>query len=665
MRDVVLDIETNGLLEEATVLHSLVVRCVDTGEVVSCAEQPGYLPFSEGLRVLQRARRVYGHNIIGFDRPALAKLTGYEIPWEKVRDTLVIAGFRWTNLRETDPVLVRKGKLPPKFIGMHSLEAWGYRLGVLKDDFGTSGETDWSTWSPEMQSYCEQDTAVNAALVHHIRRAGAIPNMSIETEQELAEYLRHQEHNGWPVDMEKAIELQARLAHRRQELEEELKRIFGYWFEPETKHGKVVVHTPRVDNRKRGVAKGCPFTKVKLVHFNPASRQHIAKRLQKLYGWKPSTFTPGGQPEVSEETLKSLPQDLPGIPELVEYLLLTKRLGQLAEGKNAWLKLADNKRAGGGVLTGMQHIHGRVLQSGTITHRASHFLPNLAQVPRVGKPFGEECRSLFTVPDGWVQIGADASGLELRMLSHYMAPYDGGAYGTTVVEGRNEDGTDVHSVNRDALGLEGKEGRDDAKTFIYAFLYGSGDLNLGQLIGCSRDEVDSFKTNKKEWARAKKLLRDRDQPTDDYTVACLIKGGTLRGRFLKNIPALSSLIEDVKKAAKDRGWLKLIDGRRVPVRFQHAALNSLLQGSGSIVCKRWIVRFNRRLVSEFGPQGWGGKWAALGWIHDEVQLAVRPEIAPRVAQILIEEIRAVGVEFNLRVPLDGEAKIGRNWAETH
>lgn len=669
MRHVVLDIETNGLIEHVNTLHCLVLQDVETREVISCADQPGYLPFSAGIEILKNAERVYGHNIIKYDRPVLALLTGYLIPWEKILDTLVVAGMRWTNLKEIDPDLVRKGQLPSTSIGKNTLEAWGYRLGNKKIDYGekkaygkqtaeakaahaAAMTAKFAVWTEEMQAYCVQDTSITVDLVHHIRKHGVSP-MAVETEQELCDYLYAQERNGWPFDTDKAITLHSTLAARRQELEDELRKIFGRWYRPVMQRGVVTIFTPKVNNKARGFTKGHPYTKVELLEFNPGSRQHIADRLQKLYGWKPVVFTPSGQPEINEDTLLSLPQDIPGVKALMEYLLVSKRLGQLAEGDNAWLRLSKPN-----VHTGMHHMHGAILQSGTITHRAAHFRPNIAQVPKVGKPYGAECRTLFTVPTGWVQVGADASGLELRELSHYMARFDGGAYGKIVLEG------DIHSVNRDAMGLTGKPGRDQAKTFIYAFLYGAGDLNLGQLLGCTADEVAEYKTQR-GWKPACETLRKREQQTDDYTVACLMKGGVLRARFLKNLPALYSLITEVKAKAKAKGYLTLHDGRRVPVRYQHAALNSLLQGSGSIVCKRWIVRFSRRLTAEFGPQGWSGQWAALGWIHDEVQLAVRPAIAERVKEILIEEIRAVSTEFHLRIALDGEAKTGRNWADCH
>jgi len=654
----VLDIETDDLLEKCTTLHCLVLRDPDTEELIgSYTDQPGYPSIAEGLKELDKYDVVYGHNIIRFDRPALDKLTGHKIPWSKVRDTQIVAFLRWPGqgkmayLNDIDRPLLAKGLLPPHCFGKHSLEAWGYRLGCLKGDYKSTN--DFSKWSPEMQTYCEQDTLVTAKLIKHIRKSGGAPWLAIETELELARYLHRQELNGWPFDEEKATELLAVLSARREDLHSKLVDIFGSWEQVDK------VFTPKRDNKKLGYKAGVEVTKYKTVVFNPGSRQQVAKRLKELYGWEPKEFTDNGQPKVDEATLKSLP-DVPGKMELIEYFTVSKRLGQLAEGKNAWLKLMEPHPD-----TGMKHIHHGCIQAGTVTHRATHIRPNIAQVPAVGKEWGKECRELFCVPEGWVQVGADASGLELRMLAHYMAAWDGGAYSKTVTEGKNEDGTDVHSQNRNALGLEGKEGRDRAKVFIYAFLYGAGDLKLGLGVPPTAADIESYRANKKAWEGSKRWLLKKGEPADDKHIAAMIHGGVLRERFQNNLPALASLIESVKAKAKRQGYLTLIDGRRVPVRYQHAALNCLLQGSGSVVCKRWIVRTSRRLEEEFGPQGWDGKWAALGWIHDELQIAVRPEIADRVCQILVEEIREVGLEFNLRCPLDGEAKVGRNWAETH
>jgi DNA polymerase I-like protein with 3'-5' exonuclease and polymerase domains len=194
------------------------------------------------------------------------------------------------------------------------------------------------------------------------------------------------------------------------------------------------------------------------MEFNPGSRNHIAYWLKRKYNWEPLVYTDSGEPQLDEDVLKSLPY--PEASFLLEYFLVDKRLGQIAEGEQAWLKCVD---ADG-------RIHGYINGNGAVTSRMSHSKPNLAQVPRVGSPYGQECRSLFTAQFGWNLVGIDASGLELRMLAHYLARYDGGEYVKAILEG------DIHSFNMNALGLTD---RNKSKTFIYAWLYGAGDEKLG------------------------------------------------------------------------------------------------------------------------------------------------------------------------------------------
>jgi DNA polymerase-1 len=668
-QDVVFDVETDGLLDGLSVIHCLVLRDIDTNAVMSCTDSGDpavYHSIEDGLAVLARAKRVYAHNGVSFDLPAITKLYPDYRLGGTLRDTFLVASLRWAHIRESDYSLSKKSKFPARLSGSHTLEAWGYRLGCQKGEYSKwceeQGIDPWAQWSPAMQSYCEGDTDTTRALVLHIRRMGGISEQSVEIEHALRAYLSQQERNGWPFDLEKAQALCARLSARREALSQQLIDAFGSWYVPNG------VTTPKRGNKKQGIEPGCSYTKMKLVQFNPTSRQHICNRLQVLYGWKPSSLTESGQPELNDDIIKQLPYK--EAPLIAEYLLVSKRLGQLSEGKQAWFNHTTTAGYQGGQLTGLQHIHGRVKQNHAVTHRAAHSNPNIAQVPKVGSPFGAECRELFTVPKGWVLVGSDASGLELRCLAHYMARYDNGAYVKTILEGRNEDGTDIHSVNRNALGLPvilptGEKGRDKAKTFIYAFLYGSGDLNLGQLIGVSTDEIEAYKRDRKLWLRTIEKLRKRDQGTDDHTVACAIKGATLKASFLKNVPALKHLIDAVSAAASTHGYLTMPDGRRTYIRHKHAALNSLLQSAGAIICKAWIVEFNRRLVAEFGEQGWNAQWAGLGWIHDEVQLACRPEIAPRVCEILVESIESITELFAWRCPLTGEAKVGGNWKDTH
>lgn len=622
MRGVVFDVETNGLLPELTTIHSLSIRDTKTNELLSCADQPGYRPIAEGLAVLAKAEVLYGHNALLFDIPAIQKVYPDWTFTGEVRDTLIASRMRWTDRKDQDFPLFRRGLLPGRLIGRHSLESWGYRLGALKGDFGET--TDWSVWSPAMQAYNERDTEITRLLVFHLRQAGlSLP--ALRCEQELAEYLMWQETGGFPFDVEKAEALAADLAGQREIIAQRLRAQLGPFF---IRDGKSF--TPKRDNRARRYIAGAECQKIKLVDFQPGSRDHIALRLQQQYGWKPTAYGDDGKPTVDEVTLKGLPY--PCVPDLVQYLTLTKRLGQISEGNKAWLKLPRVHP-----VTGLSHIHGRVHQSGTVTHRASHSDPNVPQTPKVGKPFGRECRSLYYVPPGWVEVGVDMSGIELRNLGHYMARYDGGAYVKLLLEG------DVHTENQKVLGLpdepaEGRttKGRDATKTFFYAYLYGAGDLKLGTILQPTLSEAKRQAAGKKYRA--------------------LFEGG---------FPALKYLVRDLEAAVKKNGCLTVLDGHRVPVRSEHSVLNSLLQSAGAILAKHWLVGYKRRMVRDFGLPGWTGLWTPLVWSHDEQQTACRPDIVGVVKMHGVQAIEDLTTQFNYRCPLTGEAKTGKDWAECH
>ena len=283
--------------------------------------------------------------------------------------------------------------------------------------------------------------------------------------------------------------------------------------------------------------------------------------------------------------------------------MLQKRIAQI----ESWIDaVADDGR-----------VHGRVITNGAVTGRMTHQSPNMAQVPNAGSPYGPECRQCFTVEEGNVLVGADASGLELRMLAHYMGDE---SYVKTVTEGSSKDGTDVHTVNQRAAGLST---RDDAKTFIYAFLYGAGDAKIGSIIGGN--------------------ARD---------------GERLKSRFLKSTPALQRLRDKVAVYAS-KGYVPGLDGRKIWVRSEHAALNSLLQGAGAIVMKQALV------ILEGNLRKYNIPFKFVANVHDEWQIETSPEYATRVGVAAVAAIRQAGVVYNLRCPLDGEYKIGRNWKETH
>jgi DNA polymerase I len=581
------------------------VRDLTSGEAVAY----GPSEIEKGLARLDSAATVWYHNGVAFDVPAIKKVYPKWTPKALVQDTMVGARLVYPNLKDTDWKRIRMAKLPSRLAGSHKLEAWGWRLGLHKGDY----EGGWEAWSQEMQDYCVQDTAVTAKLANIIIPRLATMPRAWDQEIRLAEYLERQMANGWPFDVDAARDLQGTLAAKREELGDKLRQEFGSWYQ------RGAEFTPKKNDAKRGYYAGAPMTKLKVIEFNPASRPHIANRLTTLYGWKPTSFTETGLPQVDESALKGM--TFPAAPVLIEYLTVDKRLGQLSEGKEAWLKHLKDDGC----------IHGYVNQSGCVTHRATHSHPNIAQVPTVNAPYGSECRSLFRVPAGWRLMGADASGLELRCLAHYLAKYDGGTYAKVLLEG------DPHAATRDALELEPtKEMREIAKRWRYAYLYGAGDEKLGWILNPGATPQQQAKLGK-----------------------------TKRALFLKANRAEKQLLDAISKAVKTKGYLTVLDGRKVYIRSDHAALNSLLQTTGAVICKQWLVEYDSQMTAAYGPQGWGGQWAALGWIHDEAQVAIRPDIAEAVCKVAVRSIEVLTNYYHFRCPLTGEARIGANWKETH
>lgn len=583
------------------------------------SDSGAYKPISTALERLSCDDCIIGHNILCFDIPALQKVYPSFKPKGRVLDTLVLSRLIWPNLAEIDYDGLRHAKtpsdtyfhFPPKLVGSHSLRAWGFRLGVLKGDFGET--TDWQEWSEEMCSYNRQDVVVTKALYDLIARQN-YSEEAINLEHAFQKVIFQQELNGFPFDQEQAVKYYAELSHEREQIQEHLQTVF----QP-VDRGEYFV--PKRDNKTRGYKAGVAVWKPKLVPFNPGSRQDIAERLKEKYNWEPTEFTDKGVPKVDEDVLNQL--DYPEAKDLSRFFLLQKRIGQLAEGNNAWLKLVQPDG----------RIHGHVITNGAVTGRCTHTHPNMAQVPAVGVFMGAEFRSLFYAPDGWLVLGADASGLELRCLAHFMAKYDGGSYAQKILEG------DIHWHNAQALGLVGKDEVKDpanehhmwarnkvAKRFIYAFMYGAGDGKLGEIVG--GDET---------------------------------KGAELRKTFLRALPAMRILIDKVKQTAKDRGYLLGIDKRRLPVRSQHSALNTLLQSAGAIAVKKATCI----LWDDLRAEGLDQYVQQVAHVHDEYQLLVKKGYEEDVGRIAVNAFRRAGEYFNFRIPLDGEYKVGRNWAETH
>ena len=458
--------------------------------------------------------------------------------------------------------------------GGHSLDAWGKTFGYPKLEF-----SDFSGYSDEMLTYCIRDVELTAkvykALVPTLKGFSA---RSINLEHQVRAVIDKQEQNGFTLDVKNAMLLVARLSDESTKINNELQEVF----KPITE----IRISEKTGKR----------LKDKVTVFNPGSRKQIAERLSAL-GWKPHAYTEKGQAIVSEEVLSKV-TDIPQAKLIADYLLLEKRVSQI----KSWIEAADEN----------DKVHGRVLTLRTITGRMAHTSPNMAQVPAVYSPYGKECRALWTVSsDDYTLLGTDASGLELRMLAHYM---NDEAYTKEVVEG------DVHTANQQAAGLPN---RDNAKTFIYAFLYGAGAGKIGQVVnGTAKD------------------------------------GQRLIDNFLNNMPALKALRKKVDTLA-DRGYLIGLDGRILKVRNKHAALNTLLQGAGAIVCKEWL----KFIIIEATKAQLDFKLVAS--VHDEYQFEVRRGQEEAFGAVTKKAMTLTEQSLKVNCPLDCEYKTGNNWADTH
>jgi DNA polymerase-1 len=649
----VFDIETDGLLPTLTRIHCINVIERSTGRKLSFnhgvyadgSPAPRDGTIEDGLAMLADADVLAGHNIIAFDIPAIQKVYPNWTFRGRVYDTLVVVSVIHTNIADKDFRALANGKLPDEFradglIGRQSLEAWGYRLGVQKGDFDpekfTNPETGkphtWATigYTKEMDEYARQDPVTSLTLVEHCESKN-YSQECIELEHAVQFVIKRQERRGFAFNVKKAEALTAKLQKRKAELDAELQRLFPPW------EVQLPDFTPKRDNKKKGYKAGVPVKRTKMLVFNPGSRPHIADRLAAKFGWKPSKFTDNGQPAIDETVLSEL--EYPEAKPLIEYFTVDKRLGQLAEGKKACLKFVRNGR-----------IHGSVRTNGAVTGRMTHADPNVAQTPTVEADYGFEFRDCYEASPGLVLVGCDAEGLELRCLGHYMAKWDDGVYANTVVNGSKADGTDVHSVNKRALGMNSRDVH--TKRFIYAMLYGAADYKLGTIVYDDFTDEVREKFNKRYPASKKK--------TRGAAIARL--GESRRARLMTNLPALEKLIKAVHKAAK-RGYLIGLDGRHIHVRSKHSALNSLLQGAGAIVMKKALVLFDEVVVTTYRCND--AIVEPVANIHDEFQTETQPEIADDVGRLAADSIKRAGEHFKFRCPLSGSYKVGASWAHTH
>lgn len=816
------DLETTGLLPYLTAhkgddvksrIHILAIRDLTTRQTHVFRKNKRTDSIARGVAMLAEADLLVGHNIVGFDIPAIELLYPQFEYGALVRDTMVLSRIFYADEKERDFRRFKRDEIEGAQIGRHGLEAWGQRLGFPKGDYAKTKQAYykalypdhpkeelirlvWSEWSQEMEDYCVQDLNVNEALWRMMevdpRRHS---EMSITLEHRVHALMEEVTNNGFPFDLDAARALEAELRAVVDEKERKAIEHFGSWWvpskwktigkeytteiiDPDTgkplldEDGKIkktkVAFAPRAEygedlgrsnwgeitvpkktmKFKPGTGKpdkmeGCAYCPVELMEFNPGSRPQIINRLEKVYGWDHDDRdkTEAGGIAVNDEILRDLATSIPICDELAELFYYNKRLGQLVDGKNGWIGKALERGDG--------RIHPTFNVGGTVTNRASHANPNIAQVPRVvfkklkqwvetgvgidfqqgkiiygfwvegpegrqvfehrtdltpvmdpvsgkqvegnpvrakmkdgspldvierdgvtgfinekdefvrvvalngregwflleedskvltkkqmlkGRPgdHGWNARDLFIVPEGWMLMGSDQKGIELRALGHFMAEFDDGVYGRLVVE------SDPHDLHTSVLELNN---RDTAKTFIYALIYGAQDFKLGTVIDPAL------------------ALR----PTEAKKV-----GAEMRRRLMTRIPALGMVVKNIQKQAKS-GMLEALDGRKLFVRAQHAALNTLLQGAGATIAKQWCVNFHEYCLEDGLKHGWDGDFAIVAWIHDELQVAVRDDA--RIMAICEKNIKDAaydaGAGFGFRLPVDVDTKFGRRWSETH
>ena len=539
---------------------------------IVCKHGDTYYQFKEDrlhrfAELIKQTDEVIGHNIIGFDIPVVNTIFGYDVFANcKVTDTLVLSRL-----------------LNPMIEGGHSLKNWGTKLGQNKIHF-----EQFDYFSEDMLTYCRNDVELTERLYKFLINKTKDFGMSIELEHKVAQIIQKQHERGFKINVVEAYELQSKFQEDMNDLTTKVRETF-----PPMKIEEEFI--PKSNNKARGYVKGVPFTKVKYKEFNLGSRQQIAERLM-LLGWKPKKKTDKGHVIVDEKVLSEI-HNIPEAKLINRFLMLQKRIAQV----NSWIEgIKEDGR-----------VHGKVITNGTITGRMSHQSPNMAQIPAVYSPYGKECRALWTVNKGYKLVGVDASGLELRMLAHYMNDKD---YIYEVVNG------DIHRANQAAAGLES---RDKAKTFIYAFIYGAGSKKIGSIIGGS----------------------ERD-------------GERAKEKFLRATPSLRSLREKVERVAQRR-WVRGLDQRKIIIRHPHAALNTLLQGAGAIVMKYALTLLEQYVINK------QIKAFPVVNVHDEFQYEVEESRAEEFGRLAVQSIIDAGKKLNIRCPLNGEYKIGNNWSETH
>ena len=620
---VVADIETEGL-DNPTKIWVLCAKEIDTGVTHVFRNLHDNQADKERFQAFAGTVTGWvGHNFMGFDKPCITRITGVDLPYRQVVDTLVVSRLL-NSWSESD----------------HSLAAWGERLGVPKIYF-----KDFSGWSQEMEDYCLQDLEVTLSLYYRFKPYlfSSQWRESLRLEHDIS-YISYEMHkNGFGFNQPLALSLQKEILERLTTIDTELRQAFpprSRLIREVTPRATKFGTLSRVDFRwtdetdLSAYGVGHPFSRIEFEPFNPGSPKQIVERLNEA-GWKPTEKTKGHTKaerekdeskleayrvsgwSISENNLATLPKTAPeAAKKLVQRLLLDSRRSTLEE----WLKaFSDHDK----------RIHGSFRHIGAWTHRMSHASPNMANIPAGKSEYADAMRSLWCVPTDRLLVGVDADGIQLRILAHYL---NSERFTQALIHGNKEDGTDAHSMNQKALGAVCKD-RDTAKTFIYAWLLGAGTPKIAEILECNQKAARVASRN-----------------------------------FVESIPELKRLKEEVIPRDAAMGYFEGLDGRLVMCDNEHLMLAGYLQNGESVVMKRANVLWRSRLLKEKIP------FKQVNFVHDEWQTEVPNdlELAKYVANVQADSITQVGIDLKLNCPLAGsilnshkQLAIGTHWGLTH
>ena len=597
MQTLVADIEANGLMPEVSQIWQVTIA--EEGPDGWRYDSYHHDQLAVGLSRLAQADRVVGHNFIGYDVPVIAKLTGVVIPQALVADTLVLS---------------RLGH--PTRPGGHALADWGLRVGIPKPV-----HEDWSQWSPEMEARCLEDVKINVAVWERLRGMYDAMPVAVEIEHKTAWSIAQMCAHGIHFDKEGGFALFDELMTEAETARDSIQSKLPYVYKPKG--------PPRIlkKDANRGhwahgmLEAGVEFQEVIHRQLQVGSRLDMIDYLQREYKWKPTEMTPTGQPKLNDEVLRALPWD--GTDELANYFKAWKVIGYLnSEPKNG--------RGGGWLhhVTDEGKLHAGFIPLTAITGRPSCVAPNLQQVPT-----DPRVRRLFGPKNGWVQVGVDADGQELRCLGHYLYPFDQGEYAREVVDG------DIHTKIQNLIGFHTRKG---TKPVEYGLIYGAGDEKLGHIA--LKDAMSVGETlGRKSFKR---------------------RGKEIRAAIMEGLTGFQDLMDAVRLKASQEGKLRGLDGRTLWVRSPHSALNLIMQSAGIIHMKKTISMVDDYLWNDNRLKR-GVDYELNLWVHDELQFETSTDNAEALgitaAKCIVEAAEALG----FKLPMTGTYAVGANWSETH